>query len=308
MTQQSIKAIETVYNGYRFRSRLEARWAVFFDALGVKYEYEKEGFDLGEAGWYLPDFWLPELKCWIEIKGQEPTEREEAVASRLAVQSGADTYLFWGPVEVPFILHGNGGMAWDGCGPAFWYSPSGEERGHTDAGYWWCECPVCHKLTIQFEGRVDRITCNCPEAAKRSVAYACATPRIMAAYTAARQARFEHGETPPPPQPARAVTIARPLPKVQRPKRARRAAKSNTPLWPDAPIWPDVPMIDPHPGDRVEHRLYGCGTILLAAWGNVEVLFDNGMQLVLALEFARLKLIEPSANSVQLKPKQTAGS
>jgi hypothetical protein len=28
-----IKAIETSYKGYRFRSRLEARWAVFFDAL-----------------------------------------------------------------------------------------------------------------------------------------------------------------------------------------------------------------------------------------------------------------------------------
>jgi len=39
-----IKAIETVYNGYKFRSRLEARWAVFFDALGIEYEYEKEGF------------------------------------------------------------------------------------------------------------------------------------------------------------------------------------------------------------------------------------------------------------------------
>jgi hypothetical protein len=63
-----IKAIETVYKGYRFRSRLEARWAVFFDALGVKWEYEKEGFDLGEAGWYLPDFWLPDLKVWAEIK------------------------------------------------------------------------------------------------------------------------------------------------------------------------------------------------------------------------------------------------
>ena len=63
-----IKAIETVYKGYRFRSRLEARWAVFFDALGVKWEYEKEGFDLGEAGWYLPDFWLPELGVWAEIK------------------------------------------------------------------------------------------------------------------------------------------------------------------------------------------------------------------------------------------------
>ena len=39
-----IKPIETYYNGYRFRSRLEARWAVFFDALGVPYEYEPEGF------------------------------------------------------------------------------------------------------------------------------------------------------------------------------------------------------------------------------------------------------------------------
>ena len=39
-----IKAIETVYNGYRFRSRLEARWAVFFDAMQIRYEYEPEGF------------------------------------------------------------------------------------------------------------------------------------------------------------------------------------------------------------------------------------------------------------------------
>ena len=34
-----IKAIETYYKGYRFRSRLEARWAVFFDAACVEYEY-----------------------------------------------------------------------------------------------------------------------------------------------------------------------------------------------------------------------------------------------------------------------------
>jgi hypothetical protein len=33
-----IKTIETIYNGYRFRSRLEARWAVFFDAMGIKYD------------------------------------------------------------------------------------------------------------------------------------------------------------------------------------------------------------------------------------------------------------------------------
>lgn len=62
-----IKPIETIYSSYKFRSRLEARWAVFFDALDVRYEYEAEGFDLG-AVWYLPDFWLPERECFVEIK------------------------------------------------------------------------------------------------------------------------------------------------------------------------------------------------------------------------------------------------
>lgn len=66
-----IKPIETVYNSYRFRSRLEARWAVFFDALEVEYEYEKEGFDLGEYGWYLPDFWLPRNNTYLEIKSDD---------------------------------------------------------------------------------------------------------------------------------------------------------------------------------------------------------------------------------------------
>lgn len=39
----NIKPIETKYNGFRFRSRLEARWASFFDMIGLKYEYEVEG-------------------------------------------------------------------------------------------------------------------------------------------------------------------------------------------------------------------------------------------------------------------------
>lgn len=64
----TIRAIETPYNGYKFRSRLEARWAVFFDALGIKYEYEPEGFETS-AGRYLPDFRLPELGYWAEVKG-----------------------------------------------------------------------------------------------------------------------------------------------------------------------------------------------------------------------------------------------
>ena len=67
-----MKAIETKYKGYRFRSRLEARWAVFFDALGLQWEYEPEGFDLGEAGWYLPDFRIDNKELgviYVEVKG-----------------------------------------------------------------------------------------------------------------------------------------------------------------------------------------------------------------------------------------------
>ena len=78
-----IKPIETVYNGYKFRSRLEARWAVFFDALGIKYEYEKEGFDLGELGWYLPDFFLPNSKWFVEVKGNNGDAKGLAKARSL---------------------------------------------------------------------------------------------------------------------------------------------------------------------------------------------------------------------------------
>ena len=52
-----IKAIQTEFNGYLFRSRLEARWAVFFDTCRIKYEYEPEGYDLGNGIMYLPDFY-----------------------------------------------------------------------------------------------------------------------------------------------------------------------------------------------------------------------------------------------------------
>ena len=71
-----MKAIETVYNGYRFRSRLEARWAVFFDGMGIPYRYEPEGLEIrGQK--YLPDFWIPlvtngvikdKVGFWAEIK------------------------------------------------------------------------------------------------------------------------------------------------------------------------------------------------------------------------------------------------
>jgi hypothetical protein len=70
-----IAAIPTRYKGYHFRSRLEARWAVFFDALGIAWEYEPEGYTLSDGTKYLPDFRLQRLDyalnespVWVEVK------------------------------------------------------------------------------------------------------------------------------------------------------------------------------------------------------------------------------------------------
>jgi hypothetical protein len=96
-----MRAIETRYKGYRFRSRLEARWAVFFDALGLKWSYETEGFELADGTRYLPDFFIqhykaPSIGYWLEIKGPEPTTEDLDALQRLANESGHHAYLLRG--------------------------------------------------------------------------------------------------------------------------------------------------------------------------------------------------------------------
>jgi len=60
-----MKAIITEYANQRFRSRLEARWAAFFDLAGWEWTYEP--FDL--EGW-APDFALhmPQANVLVEVK------------------------------------------------------------------------------------------------------------------------------------------------------------------------------------------------------------------------------------------------
>ena len=122
-----IKAIPTKYNGYTFRSRQEARWAVFFDHIGIEYEYEKEGFDL-PCGYYLPDFWIPEWKAWIEIKGKEPTKKELEKLVYLSLLVGGHCFLFISP-DKPGILVGPPypicqGQFAEGASANFLYSPA----------------------------------------------------------------------------------------------------------------------------------------------------------------------------------------
>jgi hypothetical protein len=58
-----------VYSGTLFRSRAEARWAIFFDLMGWDWDYEPCHYQLGTLN-YLPDFYLPCTHTWVEVKGQ----------------------------------------------------------------------------------------------------------------------------------------------------------------------------------------------------------------------------------------------
>lgn len=188
MAGTGLKAIETVYNGYRFRSRLEARWAVAFDALGVQYRYEPEGFDL-DGLWYLPDFWLPTQEAWVEIKPTKPTAQEEELAHRLAQASKHFVFLQYG--EIP----DRGSNGQDRANPypaqsAHVHLPGGDGW---DCDYWWCECPQCGYVGLEFEGRDERLACRHGDGTQGGN---WDSRRLRAAFTAARGARFEHGETP----------------------------------------------------------------------------------------------------------------
>jgi hypothetical protein len=57
----------TWYGKNWFRSKLEAKWAVFYDQLGLSWRYEPGPFDLGDRT-YTPDFWIEEWRCHVEIK------------------------------------------------------------------------------------------------------------------------------------------------------------------------------------------------------------------------------------------------
>lgn len=117
MTTPQLQAIPTNYNGIEFRSRLEANVARCFDACGVTWAYEQEGIDLGGV-WYLPDFWLPAARQFVEAKGQadDPSvEKPIRLAHALYLRDGDgdDEAEAARPARVvllapPFIRHSRG--------------------------------------------------------------------------------------------------------------------------------------------------------------------------------------------------------
>ena len=95
-----MKVIETLYKGYKFRSRLEARWAVYFDFFNIDWIYELEGFEFDDGTYYLPDFFLPQVEMWAEVKPIELNKEELRKVCLLVDGSGFDCLLLEGVPDI----------------------------------------------------------------------------------------------------------------------------------------------------------------------------------------------------------------
>lgn len=222
----TIRPIETHYAGCRFRSRLEARWAVFFDRLGTRWEYEPQGYRLG-AGHksYLPDFWLPDLHLLVEVKGDPATLDLGLLAECLSIR-GVYWVLILGPVptmapgQVPThsLLHREadfrrlGDFTWadrphEGDEELLTNLAEAQEepvRGALRRVMRRAALTTLISPAVFVEGThiypFPVAFPNLDTPADKALNpqpcdFAIVNPRIQAAYEAARSARFEHGES-----------------------------------------------------------------------------------------------------------------
>lgn len=172
----NIKPIETYYNGFRFRSRLEARVAVFLDALGIKYYYELEGYRLQDGTMYLPDFYLPDQDFFLEVKGvMQNTDMNKI--TQLHSESGRGVLIFDPDLNIKLMDSADrdwGGALIDDC---YLY-----------------RCAKCRK--INFIRGDNSYACPCCGAHEGDHYLVNINKEVDAAIRIARQARFEHGEAP----------------------------------------------------------------------------------------------------------------
>jgi hypothetical protein len=184
--------------------------------LGIRYQYEIQGYDLNGV-WYLPDFWLPQYKSWVEIKGGDPDEDALNKAKLLASQSQRNVYVFSDiyPETEGYVFIGDRDAAIDNiehfavqevAEPDFrkldssWRSRYEKVERENNfifgfdlkAGvFWsfpafWVDCHSCSKIQLWmgFE-----YSCGCCPAMNP---YSKISTRLLEAYKTARQARFEH--------------------------------------------------------------------------------------------------------------------
>ncbi|WP_254174208.1 hypothetical protein [Planktothrix pseudagardhii] len=115
----------TYYNGYIFRSLLEAKWAILFDYLKIQYQYESQRFDT-KYGWYLPDFHLKNVNLWIEIKPKFPSS--EAIDK---IQTVADQTNCFACILISFPEIDLFGKEWQPTQSfVFLFSPGSKKSAH----------------------------------------------------------------------------------------------------------------------------------------------------------------------------------
>ncbi|KAL9645842.1 hypothetical protein ABK040_003574 [Willaertia magna] len=160
-----------IYNGYCFRSKLEMKWAKFFESCNLQYEYECRTFSISTQHTYTPDFYLPSINTWIEIKPTYPIEEErtkaQALANILKTREKSDharVFILYGDVSAPFTKKfSSGAMAIE------FYSNNnnnnGEESSSTTTTTFstleplgWCQCEICGKISLQY--RCQPNCCN----------------------------------------------------------------------------------------------------------------------------------------------------
>jgi len=91
---EEIQPKPTQYKGIHYRSRLEARWALFFDYLKIPVEYEPKQFYL-ENFRYTPDFGIGNT-TFIEIKPSTVPLGTLKKAQNLATQFRLNVFIFGG--------------------------------------------------------------------------------------------------------------------------------------------------------------------------------------------------------------------
>ncbi len=148
------RAKSVVYRGVTFRSTIEARWAAFMTLIGVEYEYEPDRYDVGLPERYVPDFWLPALGCFLEIKHHgsgdpSPTLTECLYARALAQTTGRWVYVFFGPLAKSQLRRGS----------AYGFAPHAD--GRTRMQRWWSRCPLCSSVDITDGGGTLGQRCGC---------------------------------------------------------------------------------------------------------------------------------------------------
>lgn len=124
--------IRTKYNGIEYRSRVEARYAAFWDWLGWKFIYEPLDGD-----GYIPDFLIDgEQPLLVEVKAAQTREEYEAEVPK--VVAGLERHWAWdflivgyGPlIDFDDVMSGDGvpiaGLlsdrnGWADVGPGHWF-------------------------------------------------------------------------------------------------------------------------------------------------------------------------------------------